>query len=82
MAFLNHLLSVGTGNGVVSVWDRRAARYLEAPVADLTAAAAAAHDAADSPPPAPQPFALEVPSPKPLALELLGGFLDCNDTYT
>lgn len=81
MALLEHLMSVGTGNGVVSVWDRRTGRYLESPAADLTAAAAAA---AEAPPTTAPPVATppEVPSSKPLALDLAGGFLERNETYT
>ena len=76
---MEHLLSVGTGNGVVAVWDRRAGRYLEDPAADVTAASPAA---AGIPITAPQTFEPQLPSPKPLALEMTGGFLERNHIYT
>ena len=78
MAFLEHLLSVGTGNGVVCVWDRRAGRYLDSPAADLAAAAGAQATPAPAEPFAAVPVAS---SPKPLGLNLAGGFLERNETY-
>lgn len=77
MAFLGHLLSVGTGDGLVSVWDRRAGKYLDSPAAHLS------DTAVEAPSAVPGFFtaASEDLSPKPLALELAGGFLERNEIY-
>lgn len=76
IAFLDHLLSVGTGNGSIALWDRRKGRYLESPVADRDAVGCSFVSPLAS---GASPRAL---NPQPWALELAGGFLDRNETYT
>lgn len=76
IAFLDHLLSVGTGNGSIALWDRRKGQYLESPTADLDAVRGSFVSPLAS---GTSPRAL---NPQPWALELTGGFLDRNETYT
>lgn len=76
VAFLDHLLSVGTGNGMVALWDRRIGQFLETPAADTSPIKR--HS-----PAAPQSDATSTvtPASKLLTLELAGGFLERNDVY-
>ena len=81
ISFLDHLLSVGSGNGYVSVWDRRAGAYLQSIGSDSAASALSSRacsadlDVYDAHCPAAEP-----PS-EPLALELAGGYLEENEVY-
>ncbi len=80
------MLTVGSGDGFISIWDRRAGRYLQT-LADPDGGSGDASglgSRADS-----SEFAfLEAddscagePRQKPFALELAGGYLEENDVY-
>ena len=87
IAFLDHMLTVGSGDGFISIWDRRAGQYLQ------TLSEPGSRSSGDA-----SEFSSRVgssdfaflepddcwgasPQQKPLALELAGGYLEENEVY-
>ena len=82
IAFLDRLLTVGSGDGYISVWDRRAGQYLQT-IADCRDATDSGSRAgsADAGLCEADRFWYGKPREAPLALELAGGYLEENEVY-
>ncbi len=87
IAFLDHMLTVGSGDGFISIWDRRAGQYLQT-LADPDGGSGDASLGLGSRAAGLDMAFLEVdgscagePRQKPFALELAGGYLEENDVY-
>ena len=87
IAFLDHMLTVGSGDGYISIWDRRAGQYLQT----LSEPGGGDGDGASGP--ASRAGSADLafceadgewavwPRQKPFALELAGGYLEENEVY-
>lgn len=81
ISFLDHLLTVGSGDGYISVWDRRAGQYLQT-IADCGEATGLVSRRSDLSGLCDAEDAWSgKPRPQPLALELAGGYLEENEVY-
>ena len=82
MAFLDHLLSVGSGNGYISVWDRRAGAYLQTLGCESAASEFSSRTSSADLGFGVEAYCSEIePRSAPLALELAGGYLEENEVY-
>ena len=81
ISFLDHMLTVGSGDGFISVWDRRAGQYLQtlADAGDVAGLPSRAESSALADCDA--DHWVSKPREEPLALELAGGYLEENEVY-